>query len=315
MSNPLSTAGDLAVAGMLAGVDVSSFQGPPSTWSREAGNIAWAGVKLTELQPGDVRYVNPDAAADWDYLARNKLGRIAYLFGHPSVNVLATVEFFTTELRNLGLSDPDGVMLDLEVTDGLGPAQVDAWAAEVMASLRSRLHRMPVLYTYLAFAEAGNTASLGEYPLWISDPSSPEGHPRVPAPWKTWTIHQYSISGTIDRDVAKFPSLAEMGRALGKPEGSQVENLGGTITGDVTAAHWATGVIVVAGLSSDGFVQTKRYRPLAGNWGPWRKVSLTKALGAPGIIALPNEAGYLYYTDAAGAVIQLTTSNAGATWE
>ncbi|MHB1433664.1 MAG: glycoside hydrolase family 25 protein, partial [Streptosporangiaceae bacterium] len=179
-----------AAHGLLDGVDVSSFQGPPSTWRSEAGAIAWAGVKLTELQPGGVTYVNPDAKADWDYLASHKLGRIAYLFGHPSVGALATVEFFTSQLRPLGLSDPDAVMLDLEVTDGLPPASVDAWARDVLAELEHRLHRKPLLYTYLSFAQAGNTASVGGYPLWISDPSSPKGHPQVPAPWTHWTIHQ-----------------------------------------------------------------------------------------------------------------------------
>ena len=219
---------------LITGVDVSSFQGEPGAWRAEAGRIRWAAVKLTELEPNGVHYLNADAAADWAYLAEQKMGRLAYLFGHPSVNVLETVEFFTHELRSLGLGDADGVVLDLEVTDGRGPAEVDAWSAEVMASLQWRLHRTPVLYTFLSFAEAGNTASLGKYPLWIADPSSPAGKPRVPLPWKRWTLHQYSISGPIDRDIANFPSLAAMGQALGKPEEQpQVQDLGGTIAGDV----------------------------------------------------------------------------------
>lgn len=313
---PDSSSPDAAPAGhgLLAGVDVSSFQGPPSTWRSEAGAIAWAGVKLTELQPGGVSYVNPDAKADWDYLASDKLGRIAYLFGHPSVGALATVEFFTSQLRPLGLSDPDAVMLDLEVTDGLPPASVDAWAREVLAELEHRLHRKPLLYTYLSFAQAGNTASLGGYPLWISDPSSPKGHPRVPAPWTHWTIHQYSISGSIDRDVANFPSMAAMGDALGKPKGSGVKDLGGAITGDVTAVRWDNGIMVVAGRSTDGFVYTKRYHSVEQVWGPWRKVSLSKTLGAPGLVAWGNQDGFLYYTEESGAVIQLSTSDSGATW-
>jgi len=39
------------------------------------------------------------------------------------------------ELTKLGLADGDGISLDLEVSDGLGPAQVDAWAAQVLAGL------------------------------------------------------------------------------------------------------------------------------------------------------------------------------------
>jgi len=299
---------------VIHGVDVASYQGLPSAWRSEAGQIRWAAVKLTELQPNGVRYVNPDAAADWAYLAEQKLGRIAYIFGHPSVDVTASVEFFTSQLRGLGLSDADGVMLDLEVTDGLTPAQVDAWSSEVLASLATRLHRTPLLYTFLSFAEAGNTASLGKYPLWIADPSSPAGSPRVPLPWHHWAIHQYDISGPIDRDVANFPNLAAMSQAFGKPEEPPLQDLGGTITGDVIAVRWESGIVVVAGLGVNGYVQTKRFHPSDGTWGPWRNVSLTQALGAPGLVAWGANSGHLFYTNESQAVIQLTTDNAGATW-
>jgi lysozyme len=303
-----------ARAHLLHGVDVASFQGPPSAWRKEAGHISWAAVKLTELQPNGFRYVNPDAAADWHYLAQHHLGRVAYLFGHPSTSVAHTVDHFITELRKLGLRDADGVMLDLEVTDGRMPGQVDAWAAEVLASLARHLHRRPLLYTFLSFAQEGNTAKLGAYPLWIADPSSPPGHPRVPKPWRHWAIHQYDISGAIDRDVANYPSLAAMRRAIGKPEGPQMQDLGGSITGDVIAVRWNSGITVIAGLGTNGFVQTKRFHPSDGTWGPWRNVSLTKALGAPGLIAWGTANGHLYYTNESGAVIELFSDNAGASW-
>jgi lysozyme len=304
----------LPVRQLIAGVDVASFQGPPAGWRTAAGRIAWAAVKLTELEPNGTKYVNPDAAADWAYLGQQKLGRIAYLFGHPSVSALDTVEFFINELRTLGLNDADGVALDLEVTDGLGPTHVDGWASEVMADLAQRLERRPVLYTFLFFAEAGNTASLGKYPLWIADPSSPAGRPRVPAPWKHWTIHQYDVTGAIDRDVANFPNLAGMQLILGKQKEHGMEDLSGSITGDLSACRWASGVTVVAGLGTDGYVQTKRFHPVDQTWGPWRNVSLGKALGAPGLVAWGEGFGKLYYADSQGAVIELSTEDSGATW-
>jgi lysozyme len=305
---------EAAAPSVIHGVDVASYQGLPRAWRTEAGKIRWAAVKLTELQPNNVRYVDPDAAADWAYLAEQKLGRVAYLFAHPSVNVADTVNFFISELTKLGLTEWDMVMLDLEVTDGLGAAQVDAWASKVMASLQTRLGRMPILYTFLSFAEEGNTASLGGYPLWIADPSSPQGRPRVPLPWQQWTIHQYDISGPIDHDVADFPNLPAMQLALGKPKEPQVQDLGGTIAGDVTAVRWENQVIVVAGLGADGFVQIRRFHPEEGIWGAWRNVSPTKAIGAPGLVAWGTTNGQLYYTNEAGAVIELATVDTGFTW-
>jgi lysozyme len=201
------------------GVDVSSFQGPPAAWAKNAGAIAWAAVKITELQPpgsAPVGYTNPDAAADWAYLKEQGKVRVAYLFGHPSVHAAATVAYFAGQLGALGVADGDAVALDHEVTDGLGPAAVSAWAGAVLAGLRTAFGRTPLIYTFLNFAGAGNCAGLGGYPLWISDPSSPAGHPRVPAPWRTWAVHQYATVGNIDRDISSYATPAAMRAALGK---------------------------------------------------------------------------------------------------
>jgi hypothetical protein len=201
------------------GVDVSSFQGAPASWAKNAGAIQFAAVKITELQPpgsAPVRYTNPDAGADWAYLKQQGLVRVAYLFGHPSVNAAASVSFFAEQLNALGVEDGDAVALDHEVSDGLGPAAVSAWAVAVLSDLRTTFGRMPLIYTFLNFANAGNCAGLGPYPLWMSDPSSAAGHPRVPAPWKTWALHQYATSGNIDRDVSSYATAAAMRAALGK---------------------------------------------------------------------------------------------------
>jgi len=301
-----------AKAKAVPGVDVSSYQGTPGQWQGEAGNISWAAVKITELEPGGTRYVNPDAADDWKYLKQAGKVRIAYLFGHPSVDAAATVNFFVSELTALGLEDGDGISLDLEVNDGLGPAQVDAWAGQVLADLRQKLSRPPVVYTFISFAQEGNCAHLGGYPLWIADPARPPGQPEVPAPWRTWAIHQYSITSPIDRDVANYPTGAAMAAALGKPKEPTLENLGGSIVGDVTSARWSSGLTVVAGLGKDGFVQATRWD--GSSWQPWRNISQTKAVGAPGLLAWDSGKGQLYYTDTAGNVQLMSTEDSGQTW-
>lgn len=306
----------LSAAHLLPGVDVASYQGPPGQWTGEAGNFSWAAVKFTELQPAaaaPVPYVNPDAAADWAYLHEHKLGRMAYLFAHPSVSVAATVDLFASEARKLGLADEDAIAVDLEVTDGRGPAAVDAWSAELLAALEKRYDRKPVLYTYISFAEAGNCAHLAKYPLWISNPAQPAGKPQVPPPWKTWAIHQYSTtSGQIDRDVAGYPSIAAMAAALGKPKGPGMQNIGGSIAAALASARWPDGTTMVAGLGKDGYVQARRF--VNGAWNPWHNVSPTKARGAPGLLAWGTRQGQLYYTNEAGNVIMLETADAGKTW-
>jgi len=199
----------------LPGIDVSSYNGSPGQWKGEAGNIAWAAVKFSELAPGSP-YTSPDALADWAALHAMGCGRVAYLFGHPSAGVAETVDLFLSALRPV-LTDDDGVALDLEVSDGRSPAEVAAWALDVLRLLEHDTGRKPYCYTFTDFAAEGNCAGLEPYPLWIADPNHPAGKPAVPAPWTTWSIHQYVITGPIDRDVAAYPSLDAMRAAMGKP--------------------------------------------------------------------------------------------------
>ncbi len=297
---------------LLTGVDVASFQGPPGTWVSEAGNFSWAAVKITELEPGGTMYTNPDASADWQWLLANNKGRVGYLFGHPSVSASDTVDFFVSQINALGLEDDDAIALDLEVTDGLEPAQVAAWAVEVQSQLAAQLGRPPLLYTFIDFATAGNCAGLADYPLWIADPSNAAGQPQVPAPWTTWAIDQYDISGNIDRDVANYGSLAVMFAALGKVKEPDLQNLGGNLVSALASGRWPTGQTLVAGLGQDGYIQANLWN--GNDWGGWQNVSPTKAAGAPAIIVWPDSEGHLYYIDESAAAIQLYTSDYGQTW-
>jgi hypothetical protein len=313
-SSSMPGAGTAATAArkLQPGVDVAVFQGEPSSWAPQAGDIDWAAVKLTELEPQNVRYVNPDAAADWTWLAQQGKGRIAYLFGHPSVSASDTVSFFVSQLTTLGLKDTDGIALDLETSDGLAAANVASWASAVLTQLESSLQRRPLLYTYIDFAVAGNCAGLGGYPLWIADPSNPAGSPDVPPPWQTWAIHQYATVDNLDRDVADYPSQAAMFSALGKPSAPAPKTLGGDVVSAVASARWPDGQVVVAGLGTDGYVQVTRWDN--SSWSGWKVVSPGRSTGAPGLLAWPGGQGSLFYVDESGAVIEMDTADSGRTW-
>jgi GH25 family lysozyme M1 (1,4-beta-N-acetylmuramidase) len=210
----------------IRGVDVASWQGLPSQWVHDAGaqGIEWAGVKFTELsvQNGTLSlYENPDAKADWDYLWTKKLGRVAYLYAHPSTPVGATVSAFHAMVSKLGLLPGDGIAVDLEVTDGMSPAAVSSWARELLAELARVFGRKPIIYTYEDFIREGHCEGLEGYLLWIASITTP-GLPRVPAPFKNWFAQQYVITGDIDQDVAHYSSLAAMQAAMGAPQSHQV---------------------------------------------------------------------------------------------
>jgi lysozyme len=200
---------------MIRGVDIASFQGLPGEWRAKAGAFDFAAVKLTELGASGSKYVNPDAADDWSYLGQQKKIRLAYAFGHPSTLPSATVALLASALGPLGLQDGDGVALDLENTDGLAPAEVASYARATTAAMRALFGRAVVLYSDLAFFEAGNCEGCGSCLGWIADISRPAGLPRVPSPFKSWAIHQWSWS-PLDEDVANFASPAAMRAAIGK---------------------------------------------------------------------------------------------------
>jgi lysozyme len=201
----------------LYGVDVASFQGPPGQWRAVAGKISFAAVKITELKPDGTRYVNPDAAADLEWLRSKGHLRVFYLFAHPATSAAETVSFFAQMCRTLKINEgSDAIAIDIETTDGLAPAQVAAWAREVLSGLEANLHRTPLCYSFITFITDGNLAGCERYPLWESAPSWPPGKPPVPRPWKLWAIHQYDTSEPIDRDLAAYRSKAQMAAALGK---------------------------------------------------------------------------------------------------
>lgn len=200
---------------MIRGADASAFQGAPAHWTPEAGSISWAAIKATELGVSGSRYVSPDLAADAAYLKAHGLGRIFYAFGHPASLPSETVGLLSSALASVGLEDGDGIALDLETSDGLSVAHVASWARATTALMRHLFDRPVILYSDLAFFQAGNTAGCDSCLLWVADISRPAGQPRIPAPWKTWLAHQYSWV-PLDRDVANVESLAAFRAAVGK---------------------------------------------------------------------------------------------------
>ena len=154
--------------------------------------------------------------------------------------------------------------------------------------------------------------------MWIADPSSPRGHPRVPEPWTSWAIHQYDISGNIDRDVANYASQQEMFDKLGKqatptpPPEPDMTNIGGNVSA-VAATVWPNGQIVVAGIGTDSFVWRRAWS--VQGWGRWQKVSPTEAKGTLALIVTAAAGvGKMYYIERSGATIELTTTDFGTTW-
>jgi lysozyme len=185
---------------MLSGTDISHYQS-----SIPKGDFAI--LKATE----GTSYNDPDFSRWWKALEGKLRG--AYHFAHPGNDASSEADHFLRVVRATGLHPGDVLVLDHEVADGTSAAHCSSWARAWCARVEAAVGYSPVVYTFLSFAREGHCEGLGSRPLWIADPSAPVGHPRVPAPWKDWVMHQYSETGGIDHDV--FKGTADDWRALG----------------------------------------------------------------------------------------------------
>jgi lysozyme len=184
-----------------AGIDLSSFQ-PSFDWAAEKGRISFAFIKATE----GMTVRDPEFAANWQAAKALGIVRGAYHFAHPKNGAANDSRAFLATVEAHGLQPGDLLALDLETSDGLSPQRVAEYARNWCADVHRATGHTPVVYTFLSFAEQGNCAGLGHYPLWIAEPSAPAGRPVVPKPWSTWKFHQFGTArvGTNTVDVNVF---------------------------------------------------------------------------------------------------------------
>ena len=183
-----------------AGIDLSSFQ-PSFDWAAEKGRISFAFIKATE----GMTIRDPTFAANWRAAKAIGIVRGAYHFAHPKNGAANDSRAFLDTVDAHGLQAGDLLALDLETTDGLSPQRVAEYARNWCADVHHATGLTPIVYTFLDFADQGNCAGLGHYPLWIAEPSAPPGRPVVPRPWSTWKFHQFGTAhvgnDTVDVNV------------------------------------------------------------------------------------------------------------------
>lgn len=164
----------------VKGIDVSDNNGV-FNWAPWRGHIDFAAMKATEATD----YLDKQFARNWETTKEMGVRRFAYHFLRPSLEAnepSAQARFFVERVRAVGLEHGDNFMADVEVTDGFDPQTVSffAWTFCREVQRIAPGHRV-VVYTFPAFAEAGNCAMLRERFLWVANWNVPL--PEVPPPW------------------------------------------------------------------------------------------------------------------------------------
>jgi lysozyme len=175
---------------VVQGLDVSKWQGS-FPWKQWRGKIGFGMAKATE---GD-GWTDPEFGANWDAMwwmnPAHTFPRWAYHFFRPAQDPVVQAAHLVATVKGRGLLPGDNLVCDLEVNDGLPPHVVAQRAAAFLHKVNELApgHRV-LVYTYPAFAKAGNCAGLGGWYLWLADYGVPA--PAAPAPWERATLWQYT---------------------------------------------------------------------------------------------------------------------------
>lgn len=181
---------------MVAGIDVSHFQGVVD-WPRVAASgIQFCFIKATE----GTGNVDPRFILNWKSARDAGLVRGAYHFFHPTAPASSQADSFLRIVSRLEPGDLPPV-LDLEV-----PA---AWAAIALADrapmaiewldqVEKALGLSPIVYLSPAFATEilANAPELGRFPVWLAHYTNADA-PTIAKPWTNWTFWQHSREGKI----------------------------------------------------------------------------------------------------------------------
>ncbi|GAB3679731.1 hypothetical protein GCM10028814_14610 [Angustibacter aerolatus] len=292
------------------GVDASRWQSPGST-TGACGSIVpdWRRVRDTHrflVHRAAVTLADGTNSVDPCYRAAAVAARAAglyrgaYMYVRPSTtagSAAASARFLVAATGRLQEPGDLPPVLDLEVSGGLTPAQLQAWVRTWLTTVQRLTNRTPVVYTTPSFwrgAMADSTA-FHAYPLWIAHwgPRTPS----VPGGWPTWTLWQYSATGSVagirtDVDLDAFNGDAAGLRAFAHPS----TTISTTTTGAraFRGSTWTLrGRLTTTGPSSAAAGRAVKLLVRAkGSSAAWRQVATTttSAGGAFAFVRRPSSA-------------------------
>jgi lysozyme len=185
----------------VEGIDVSVYQ----------ASIDWAAVKragiafaVTRISNGiDRRDTTFDA--NWAGIKAAGLVRGAYQYFQPGQDAAAQAALVVEKVGRLGAGDLP-VQLDMEVTGGQPAATIISQMATWTERVTAGTAKQPLIYTGKFFWDDNIGKPLaGNYPLWVANYGVT--CPNLPAVWTSWTIWQYTstgsvagVTGNVDRD-------------------------------------------------------------------------------------------------------------------
>ncbi|WIM68651.1 glycoside hydrolase family 25 protein [Corynebacterium breve] len=179
-----------------SGVDVAGHQHPGGEaidWNAVAAHgERYAFIKASEGNG----WTNEFYAQDVE--AANNAGLLtgAYHYARPAEDARAQARHFATTLSmSSGTALPP--VLDIEVSEGLNPEQLQGWTRDFLDELKAQTGRTPMIYTYRYFWKdnMANTHEFSEYPLWLA--AYQNNAPKPVGGWDKLSFWQRSDNGRV----------------------------------------------------------------------------------------------------------------------
>ncbi len=195
------------------GVDVSKWQRPGGVaidWNKvvEAGE-QFAFIKATDGIEGRSIYFEEDAKKALD--AGLIVG--SYHKAHPDRSAVRQADDYAAALALLPQTARTlPPVLDIELDNGLTPAQLEAWVETFLERLEETTGEKPMIYTFRWFwqVKMANSEKFTDYPLWLAayQEKAPED---IIGGWDKLTFWQYANNGR----VSGIPTIVDRNRFNG----------------------------------------------------------------------------------------------------
>lgn len=197
---------DATVCGVgptVKGIDVSTYQGTINWTSVKNDGVKYAVIRVSDgLNSIDAKF-----ASNWSGSRAAGVKHGAYQFFRPSQDPIAQADLLLSKIGNKIAADDLPPTIDVEASDGLGAAAVAAAVKKWVAHVKAKLGRDPIIYTGFYFwRDSVGDPNMSTSALWHAQYTS-ASCPTIAASWDTWSIWQYSstgsvvgISGNVDMD-------------------------------------------------------------------------------------------------------------------
>jgi lysozyme len=175
----------------VKGIDVSYYQGAIDWPAVRADGVEYAFIRV-----GDgVDYVDSRFEPNWAGAAAQGILRGAYQFFRPNKDPIAQADILLAKLAGQPGELPP--VIDVEVSGGLSPGQVEAAVRAWIDRVRPAIGREPVIYTgYYFWRDGVGAPDMTGSPLWHAQYTT-AACPNIASPWTDWAFWQFTSTGRV----------------------------------------------------------------------------------------------------------------------